>query len=131
MSAETNPTVEYFATVTAIAEDIAARCRAGDCDDIHDAIYEDVEGCRYCIYTHAFFEVRIASSHWGEVEDEQEWSDLCASAGSFDALAGIYAFHAMRADVEEAIREIDGFDPDDPDSWTATSDEQDDDSAPE
>ena len=121
-----NPTAEYFATCTAIAEDIAARCRAGDCDDINDVIHENVDGNHYTIYTYAHFEVRTASDHWGECEDEIGWSDLTSGVDNFDALAQVYAYHAMVADVWDALREIEGFDPDDPDSWTETPDEDED-----
>lgn len=110
-------TAEYFATVTAIADDLIDLCRQGDIRDLPGAIHEAVDGNHYVIYTHANFEVRAASDSWGACEDEIGWDELVSSASSFDQLASVYAYHAMVADVRDELASRGDFDPDNEETW--------------
>ena len=122
---KTNPTADYYNTVCAIAGDIATRCRAGEITDLPGALHEAIDGNYYVIYTHANLQCLAATSN-DDAAFEDIGADVLAGCNSAAEVYARLAYYAMRADVVEALGEIDGFDPNDEDSWTATPDDDDD-----
>ncbi len=67
--------------------------------DIDDELHELVDGHEFIGYTAKAFAVLWHSMNWLEGDENEA---LC-QAGSFTDAVGIYAYHAMLADVQDAL----------------------------
>lgn len=119
---ETDTRADYHGYVDSIADDIAASVKAGDCDDVTDAIHEAVDGSSWVIYTAMAPKVLEYSSNDGAMEDEGMYPESLPSGG-LDALITQAAYFAMCADVRDELDRR-GYDLNDTDSWFPDEDEE-------
>lgn len=128
---ETDTRADYRDYVDSLADDIAVSVKAGDCDDVTDAIHEQVDGSSWIIYTRLAPKVLEYSRNDGAMEDEGMCPESMPSGG-LDTLITQAAYFAMCADVRDEL-ERRGYDLNDTDSWfedddSDDSDDSDDDS---
>jgi restriction endonuclease Mrr len=119
---------EYYASVQDMAEDIVSGCRDGTITDIHSAVHEAVDSSHWVIYGDASRKVLLYSGNETAGPDEMGWDGFAHGVRSFSELFTRGAYYAMMADVIERLDDIDGFDPNDEDSWMEDDEDSDEDS---
>jgi hypothetical protein len=102
-----NTRKEYYDSVRAHANDIVDRAKAGefrDISDVYDAVFEQVDGSYWVIYTHASLATLWFSDNWlawDEALDEGIVDP--SSSSSLTEVITQAAFFAFKADVENEL----------------------------
>lgn len=100
----------YAASVDSLAQDLKEEFLAGDIDDMHQRVWEDVDGSQWIIYYGRNMDVLEQSRNSDAIDDAGV--EISTSGGWRSILAQV-AFFAMEADLWEALGELgwdgDGF----------------------
>lgn len=97
---------DYYRDVLSMAKDLAERMKAGEVDDLSDALHEDCDGCARVIYTFQAKLGLLAS------DNEDAWED----AGDDVTDPSVRMYYALQADITERL-DAAGIDLNDPESW--------------
>jgi len=112
----------YYGRVRGFAEDVLEAILRGEVRDLHDYICETIDGTDLVVYTNKTEAALLASDNEDAMEYETRKNGTPEER----------AYYALRADVVESLRAMvdhpdeslrdrlpDGFDLDDPATWTA------------
>lgn len=117
---------DYYREINAIAEEAAELCRKGDLtteEELSEWVHEAIDGHEWVIYTHHAFDVLRSSENETAYIDNFGGDGLVVN-GTMN-WAGL-VFEAMRADVEEALYNVECFDRHAPKFWVPQDEEEDD-----
>ena len=103
----------YWGTVQAIADELYQRGRDGEISDFSDALFEEIDGSAWIIYTYSARKVMQYTRNDDALEDH----GMEQPKGGYDEVTTAYAFWAMYQDVIDRL-DNDGHDVNDVDSWS-------------
>jgi len=112
----------YWNSVQSIADELYQRGRDGEISDIGDALFEEIDGSAWIIYTYKARKVMLYTRNDDALEDH----GLEQPTGGYDNVTTAYAFWAMYQDVIDCL-DRDGHDVNDVESWADEDEDEDED----
>lgn len=93
----------YWADIKSYGEDLKDRFKAGEIDDMYDAVHETVDGSQWIIYYSRNLEVLNNTRHEDNIEDQG--MELDTSKGWRNIITQV-AYWAMVGDVEDELADL-------------------------